>query len=787
MSIDTLSAALADRYRIERELGQGGMATVYLAHDLRHDRDVAIKVLRPDLAAALGAERFLAEVKITARLDHPHILTLIDSGTADGILFYVMPFVRGESLRAKLDREHQLSIDETLGIARQIASALDYAHHQGVIHRDIKPENILLHEGEAVLTDFGIALAVREAGGERLTGTGLSLGTPSYMSPEQAAGDRHVDARSDIYALGAVTYEMLAGEPPVSGASVQAMIAKLMTERPTALRVLRDSVPPAMEAAIMRALAKAPVDRFATARQFSEALVGGPPMAPLAGADAPAKPTSRKWAGVAAGIVVLGAAAIYLLTHRGTVSGVAQPATIRSIAVLPLDNYSADSTQDYFAEGMTDELTTDLSTISALRVTSRGSAMQFGGKKRPSTPEIAKALDVDAIVEGSVTRSGDKVRISAQLIDARADKHLWARTFERQSSDVLALQAELASAIAEAINAQLTPGEKARLAAAPSVAPAVYEAYLKGRYFFNRPSDENLEKAIAQFDEAVRLNPDFAPAWSGLSDAYVWAAYSEGFISAKEAGPKARAAAARAIQLDSNAAEGHASLGTYLAWFAHDWAGGERELRRAIALNSSYAYAHDQLGLMLGILGRFDEAIAEGKKALVLDPLSPSILVDVATPLTYQHDTAAVAALVQRAVDLDPTLFFPATQMGWLNLQMGNYPAAVVWLEKARAMGAPSFVLGWLGYAYSKAGELTKAKGVLTDLKRSSPGGGGAPFDLAIYFLGQGNTARALDYLEQAFSADAQSLVMLKIDPIYDPLRKEPRFIALMQRMHFAT
>jgi len=548
-----LQSALTDRYRIERELGAGGMATVYLARDIKHDRDVAIKVLRPELAAALGAERFLAEVKITARLDHPHILTLIDSGNVDGTLFYVMPFVRGESLRGKLTRERQLGVDEALTITRHVAAALDYAHRQGVVHRDIKPENILLHEGEAFLTDFGIALAVSEAAGDRLTGTGLSLGTPGYMSPEQATGDRSIDARSDIYALGAVTYEMLAGEPPVTGATVQAMIAKLLTERPTSLRVIRDSIPAAVDNAVMRALAKAPIDRFATAREFANALVSG--------AAVTSSPVTRvfggRWKGpaLAAGLLIVAVGGTYLFSQREDSPGIVATGAVRSIAVLPLDNYSGDSTQDYFAEGMTDELTSDLATISQLRVTSRGSAMQFKGRTRPPTPQIARALNVDAIVEGSVTRSGDRVRITAQLIDARADKHLWSQTFERKSSDVLALQAEMASAIASAINVRLTPGEQSRLAAAPSVNPEAHESYLKGRFFFNRPSDENLQKAIAQFNIVVQQSPTFAAAYSGLSDAYIWAAYNEGFIRAIDAKPRVKEAAERAVQLDSMSAE----------------------------------------------------------------------------------------------------------------------------------------------------------------------------------------------------------------------------------------
>src|SRR5437899_8498574 len=270
-----LIAALAGRYAIARELGAGGMARVYLARDLKHDRDIALKVLRPELAAALGAERFLEEIRISAKLDHPHILTLIDSGATDGFVYYVLPFVRGESLRDKLNRDKQLGLEEALAITQQVASALDYAHRQGVVHRDIKPENILIQEGEAVVADFGIALAVKEAGGNRLTETGLSLGTPQYMSPEQATGDRQLDARSDVYSLGAVLYEMLAGEPPVTGPTAQAMIAKLMTERPTRLRIVRDTVPDGIDSAVAKALSKVPADRFAGAGDFARALATG--------------------------------------------------------------------------------------------------------------------------------------------------------------------------------------------------------------------------------------------------------------------------------------------------------------------------------------------------------------------------------------------------------------------------------------------------------------------------------------------------------------------------------
>ena len=794
-AVARLTMALADQYRIERKLGEGGMATVYLAHDLRHNRQVALKVLKPELAAVLGAQRFLQEIQVTANLQHPHILPLYDSGSADGVLFYVMPLVQGKSLRDRLDREKLLPVDETIRITRQVAGALDFAHRLGIIHRDVKPENILLHDGEALLTDFGIALALTEAGGGRLTGTGLSIGTVQYMSPEQAAGERDLDARSDIYALGAVTYEMLAGEPPVTGPSVQAMIAKLMTERPTSLRVVRDIVPRSLDDAVMRALAKARTDRFSSAHEFADALTAPEVSATHAiGARVvPAASAARRTLTIALGMLgVLGVVGGYAFARNGISwpstaarPGADTPTVIRSIAVLPLDNYSGDSTQEYFAEGMTDELTAALATISQLRVTSRGSAMQFQGKSRPPTPQIAKTLDVDAVVEGSVSRSGNTVRITAQLIDARADKHLWAKSFERNSSDVLALQGELASAIAREINVRLTESEQSRLATAPSVSPAAHDAYLRGRYFFNRPSDENLQKAIAQFEDAVKLSPAFAPAYSGLSDAYLWAGYNEGFMTASEARPKARAAAEKAVQLDSTSAEAHASLATFKLFYEFDWAGCEREFRRAIQLNPNYAFAHDQFALALAFTGRFDESIAESRRAAELDPLSPQVLIDATMAPMFEKNFPAAGELARKSAELDPTYFFPVMVEGWADLEAGKFREAVPFLKKATTMGAPPFVTAYLAYAHGAAGDRGSAMAALEALKKTSKGGQVLPFNLALVYLGLGDHARALDNLERALAADSQMMAWLGRDAIFDPLRSQPRFMALMKKLNF--
>jgi TolB-like protein/class 3 adenylate cyclase len=458
---------------------------------------------------------------------------------------------------------------------------------------------------------------------------------------------------------------------------------------------------------------------------------------------------------------------------------------IRSLAVLPLDNYSGDKNQDYFAEGMTDELTTDLATISQLRVISRSSTTQFTGAQRPPTPEIAKMLNVDAVVEGSVRRSGDKVRITAQLIDARADRHLWAKSFERDSRDVLALQSELASAIASEINVQLTPGEQARLTSAQSVNPEAHDAYLKGRYFFNRPSDENLSKAIKQFEEAVRLDSSFAPAYSGLSDAYLWAAFNEGVITATEGKSKAKAAAEKALALNPASAEAHTSLANYKSWYEHDWAGAEKEFRRAIELNPNLAFAHDQFGLTLACQGRFDESIVEGRRAVELDPLDPAIAIDNTMALVGQGQFQKAQDEARRGAELDPTFFFPQMQFGWFDLQQGNARAAVPKLEKAAAMEAPPFVTAYLGYAYGAAGDKAKALATIEEIRKKGVGTFVPPFNLALVYLGLGDHALALDYLEQAQAADSQWMMYLKVDRIFDPLRADPRFVALMEKCHF--
>jgi len=790
-------------YEILAPLGAGGMGEVYKARDVKLGRQVAIKVL-PDAMSRDGDRlaRFEREARSLAALNHPNIVTIYAVEESGQTRFLAMELVEGRSLDLIL-AERALDLPSFLDLAVPLADALSAAHERGIVHRDLKPGNVMVTaEGRVKVLDFGLARldsapsdpelsnSPTQAGSD-LTSEGQVFGTVAYMSPEQARGDR-VDARSDVFSLGIVLYQMLTGARPFAGASAVDTISAILRDTPVPLADRRADLPPHLGRVVRRCLEKDPRNRYQTSRDVYNELreLRGEVSAPSAASVAP-PPTGRgqspvAWIAAAAGALAV-AIGLIVLTRSRT-PGAAAPAAgaIRSIAVLPLDNYSGDSSQDYFAEGMTDELTSDLANISGLRVISRGSAMQFAGKKRPPTPEIAKTLDVDAVVEGSVIRSGDRVRINAQLIDARSDRHLWAKSFERSSKDVLALQDELAAAIANEIHVTLTPAEESRLAKGRTVKPDAYDAYLKGRYFFNRPSDENLSKAIALFEKATGMDASYAPAFSGLSDALLWAGYNEGVLTGTEARPKAKAAAEKAIALDPESAEAHTSLANFKLWYEYDWAGCEAEFRRAIELNPNYAFAHDQFGIGLSFQGRFDEAIAAGKRAAALDPLSPQIPLDATMAYGFKGDYEAGRKLTRRAAELDPTFFFAPFEEGWLEIQAGRLPEAIANLRKAKAMDSPAFVSAFLAYAYAASGDRASATSELADLTKRSLRGTPTAFNLALASIGLGDRAGALNYLEKAYASDSQWLGWLKFDKAFDTIRSEPRFQALLTKIGLA-
>jgi eukaryotic-like serine/threonine-protein kinase len=461
--VQQLRDALADRYRIEGELGRGGMATVYLAYDLRHDRRVAVKVLRPEVSAELATDRFLLEIRTTANLQHPHIVPVFDSGSADGEYYFVMPVVEGESLRARLDRDGPLPVAEAIRLVREVAGALDYAHQQGILHRDLKPENILLSRGHALLADFGIARAAGTPAQDRLTQTGTSIGTPAYMSPEQAIGDRELGPPSDVYGLAAILYELLTGEPPFTGATYEAILVKRLTTVPLRLRTRRSETPPTCDAAVARALASDPADRFATAADFAAAFGDEAPQA----------------------------------------TGPAGP----SIAVLPFSNLSTDAENGYFADGLTEEIITTLSKVRSLRVISRYTVMQYRARTGP-LPDIARDLGVTHLLEGSVRKGGDRLRVTATLIAAEGGAALWSERFDGTLADIFDMQDRTAGAIVSALEITLSGEEQSRLAEHPIEDPRAYDAYLKAREGIIAMTASGVHHTMEHLDEALRRAPE---------------------------------------------------------------------------------------------------------------------------------------------------------------------------------------------------------------------------------------------------------------------------------------
>ena len=771
--------ALRDRYVLERELGRGGMATVYLARDLKHGRMVALKVMRPEIAQAIGPERFLHEIRITSRLDHPHILTLIDSGESDGYLWYVLPYVRGESLRAKLEREKQLPVEETIRIATQVAAALDYAHRQGIIHRDIKPENILLHEGEAVVTDFGIALAVREAGGERLTGTGLSLGTPQYMSPEQATGDRELDARTDVYALAAVVYEMLAGEPPFTGPTVQSIIAKQLTDRPLGLGVTRQDLPPHIDAVVRRGLAKVPADRFAGTAEFATALT-----APAAGRPGHSLEHRKRAAvGLAAATIIVAIAAILVMPEKEQGVASAPAGTdVASVAVLPFDNLTGNPGDDYLSDGMTEEVIAQLAQVPGLKVISRTSTEALKGSGF-TLRQIADTLDVQHILEGSVRHADNRVRVTVDLIDARTDAHVWSSRYDRDLTDVFAVQEEIARNVADSLVSAVGVRIVGR---ARSHDPAAYAAYLEGRTQLYRRTREGLRSAVTLFQQAIAQDSTFAPAYASLASAYyLLVIYQYGGVDYLSAYTRALELANRAVALDSNLGEGFAIRGLTLA---RGWGPSARiaaDFDRALELLPNSADVHQWRSNFLSREGRNEEAFAEAQRAVALDPLSPGARATSAfSALNVRRYDVAIAE-AERVAGLEPSLARPRMLGAVADILSGNFARCLTRnLSAFRGLRAICLHALGRGPEAERTVDSVKAQiqaGIAAD---SSFVASRAIQGLAQYYAWLGDAEQSLAWLERAYAVtpEGEDFRMLATG-LYDKVRNDPRFRAGLTRI----
>ena len=738
-----VSACLADRYAIERELGRGGMATVYLATDLRHHRSVALKVLRPELAAVLGTQRFLREISVAAVLTHPHIVPLHDSGAAADVLFYVMPFIEGESLRQRLIRDGALPPAEATRIGREVAEALEYAHAHGVVHRDIKPENILLSSGHAVVADFGIARAIGVAGGGQLTEVGAAVGSPMYMSPGQGEGDPQLDARSDVYSLGCVLYEAVTGTRPFGGKSSQAIMVRRLFDTPPSMRSVRPETSAGLEAVVQKAMARTPAERFASAAELVAAL--GTLEAAIPGGAVAAAPEGKA-----------------------------------SIAVLPFLNLSPDPENEYFSDGITEELMGALAKLPGLRVAARTSSFAFKGKER-DIRDIGQRLRVGTILEGSVRKAGTRIRISAQLVDVNDGYQLWSETYERDLQDVFAVQDEIARTIAAALKLKLLAGGEAVLATPGTSNLEAYTSYLQGRHFTRTRTPAGLKRAVTCYEQAIALDPSYPKAYAGLAECWALLGFFEfGDLPPREMLPKARAAALKALELDPRLGEAHIILGILAILYEWEWARAERELRYGLELQPDSPLGHAWYAILLSCQGRFEQGIQQARVGVALDPLSISMHQVVARCLYWarRFDEALPAMLATR--EMDPGNALTHLWLARIHLAAGRPGDAAAILEpEAKAAQRSPYLLSLLGSAYAALGRREEALRLLEEIRGQA---GSLNWEAGL-LSALGETEASMDCFEAAMQSDGGLGFILGVDPLYDALRDHPRFQAVLAKI----
>jgi serine/threonine-protein kinase len=763
------------------------MSRVFLASESRLKRKVVVKVLTPELAAGVSADRFEREIMLAAQLSHPSIVPLLTAGEADGLPYYTMPFVEGESLRARLGTQGLPSRADAIGMLRDVARALAYAHEHGVVHRDIKPDNVLLAGEVAVVTDFGIAKAITaarsEGGGATLTGVGTTLGTPAYMAPEQASGDPTIDARADIYSFGCLAFELLAGDPPFGTRAMHQILAAHLAEQPPELQSKCPDCPPALAALVMQCLRKNPADRPQSARDIVHALdaVISRSDAPLTGVRAVSGRTIRRV--VPALAILLVAAIAFLVIQRRRADAVSGTADVpRSIVVLPFANASGDTADAYFADGMAEELATALSKVRGLRVVARSLAFRSGGRE-VDPKEVGRTLAVDALLAGTVRRSRDQMRLNVQLTRTSDGSILWSEQYQKQATDVFALQDEMAGAIVSALQLQLAPS--ATGSSAPNVARGTsnleaFDLYLRGQHNLRRRG-AGIARAAENFRQAIEKDSAFARAYSGLSAALELFPYFAG-VSPDSVFDQVMAAAKRALALDSTLAEAHTSMA--LAYqHAFRWQRAEEEHRRAIVVDPNDPAAHFHYSRFLIYVARPREALAEVERAKELDPYSSVIAGWVANALRFTGNFEAALTEARRAVDLDSAN--PVTLSNAANALIATGRR-----EEARALAdriSASLPFVWPGiiaYLRATTGDSTPASRLVRTIEAMRPRPWGAETTLAMALLGLHDSTRALAALERALDArEMWPSNFSLLEPMYDPVRHSPRFAALLRRV----
>jgi serine/threonine-protein kinase len=781
-----LTGRVIGHYEVRGRLGVGGMGEVHEAYDRRLKRTVAIKLVPSSDARAQA--RLWREAEHASGLNHPNICIVYEIGEAEGHAYIVMEHVRGRPL-AEAIPEDGLPVEGALGYALQITGALVEAHQHGIVHRDLKSANVMVTpEGRVKVLDFGLARrlgdSVSGAAVETSSWTmpGMIAGTLSYMAPEILRGER-ADARSDVWAMGVVLHEMLTGERPFAGQTPFELSSVILNGSP---RPLPSRVPAGLAAVIRRCLEKDPAARYSTAVELHAALedarLGRQRFRTHLAVALPSW-RARRWRVPAAMTALLMLAALATRPAWQRLTQLASGGKIRSLVVLPLANLSGDPAQDYLSEGLTEALIADLGTIGTLRVTSRTTSMSYRGAKK-TVPQIARELGVDAVVEGSVAREGNHLRITAQLVEAKTDRHLWAQTYEASLRDVLVIQRGAVRAIAGELRARLTPRDEARLNVVRTVDPEVYEAYLKGRYHWNKRTEESLRKAVEYFEAAIRGDPTYAPGHAALADSYnQLGTVMIGFAPPSIMRPRAAEAAVRALQIDPDLAEAHATLG-YVKHYDWQWAEAERELRRAIELNPSYALAHTWYANFLVCRKRLDEAIAEVRKAEELDPLSMVVLTNVGWTLAYAGRLPEAVEAYRKALSLDPNYAQAHWRLSGAYAKLGRFDDATREVETAAALSrhSPSS-LAWMARIYAVAGRGSEAKALLEQLLALSATRYVSPLGIAFIYFNLEDKDRGFEWLERAYQERSNGIAYLAVDPHLEPLRADPRYRDLMRRV----